>query len=100
MKVMWRVCLLLIVALSTAVLARAELNPADTTRVHMQDCLDLRIDPGVAADGGASGLSLRGLAATLGIGLLSMLFLLPVALVCDWLMRRDRAADAARTAWE
>ena len=97
---MWRVCLLFIVTLSTAVLASERANPFDAAEARDAYCLDAPVEERemlAAAQGG--GISLAGLAATLGIGLLSLLCLIPVALLAEWLMGREKVADDSSAAW-
>ena len=97
---MWRICLLLVVTLSTAVLAVATPNPADAAEARDVYCLDAPVAEGdMPAAGPGGGITLRGLVATLGIGLMSLLCLVPVALLSEWIMGRERSADDSRAAW-
>ena len=47
-----------------------------------------------------AGLSVQGLAAMLGIGVLTMMFFVPAALLSEFLMRRGGRADSAEASWE
>jgi hypothetical protein len=98
---MWRICLLFIVTLSTAVLASERANPLDAAEARDAYCLDAPVEERErpAAVEGGGGISLSGLAATLGIGLLSLLCLIPVALLAEWLMGREKTADDSSAAW-
>lgn len=97
---MWRVSLLVLVMLSTVVLAAAGPNPVDAAEAREAYCLDAPVaEEEIPAAGSGGGLSVSGLLATLGIGLLSFLCLVPVALLAEWLMGRNRSATDSQTAW-
>ncbi len=92
---MWRVLFLLGGLAFAVILAEAAGSPQQVVNaalVQVQDCLELNRTQGatyLALDSGnREGLTLRGLMATLGIGLLSILFFVPAALVAEYLIRR------------
>ena len=93
---MWR-SLIVIGGLVMAVfLAQADGNSqrvVNAALVQVQDCLELnqagssaRVLPGSNDTG--EGLTLRSLFVTLGIGLLSILFFVPAALITEYVTRR------------
>lgn len=96
---MWRIVILVPVLLVAGVFARADVNTSATASaalVQIQDCLDLKLDQQASMPAitdhrgqGANGLSLRGLASTLGIGLLTIICFVPAALLAEMLTRRD-----------
>ena len=92
---MWRVLFLVGGLAFAGILAEAAGSPQQVVNaalVQVQDCLELNRTQGAAYlaldSGNREGLTLRGLAATLGIGLLSILFFVPAALVAEYLIRR------------
>jgi hypothetical protein len=83
-------------------MVRAEVEPghnANAELVQVQDCLDLRASHTISSPtvGAEPGLSFRGLGATLGIGLMTLMFFVPAALLSEALMRRGDAADCSDT---
>lgn len=97
---MWRLLLVLTITLFTAMAGGGDLSPVDEPAYAEVQCADLpELHRGGAVDAGASGLSLRGLFATLGIGLLSLMFLVPMALFADWLMGRNKTGEESPTVW-
>ena len=99
---MLRMIFLVALVFTSSLLLRAEINPAQTTSgalVQAQDCLDMPAPQVTAApsDVNAEGLSFRGLGATLGIGLMTVMFFVPAALVAELLMRRGEGRGRAGT---
>lgn len=91
----------LMVMASTAV--KAEIDPAQVTYMalaQIQDCLDLGVSRAMTlpAVGAGSGLSFRGLGATLGVGVMTLLFFVPAALLSELLMRRDDTPGSSEAA--
>ena len=92
---MWRTLIVITGLAAAVVLAQADgssQQAVNAALVQVQDCLELnKLSSGAGLDGSddsAKGLTLRGLAATLGIGLLSILFFVPAALVSEYVIRR------------
>lgn len=92
---MWRIVILLILMVSATLVLRAENGSSQAVNaalVQVQDCLEIsgtRLVPALAGDGGdRAGLTLGSLLATLAIGCLSILFLVPAALVAEYFFRR------------
>ncbi|RLQ23865.1 hypothetical protein DWB85_01555 [Seongchinamella sediminis] len=88
--------MLLALVVVASVLVRADGDPARPTNaelVQIEDCLDLRIAQAPARQSAApdGGISLRGLAAMLGIGALTIMFFVPAALLSELLMRRGKS---------
>ncbi|MEP4147441.1 MAG: hypothetical protein ABJL54_09490 [Halioglobus sp.] len=91
----------LMVMASTAV--KAEIDPSQVTYMalaQIQDCLDLGVSRVMTlpAMDARSGLSFRGLGATLGIGVMTLLFFVPAALLSELLMRRGETRGSSETA--
>ncbi|KAA1194373.1 hypothetical protein F0M18_02785 [Pseudohalioglobus sediminis] len=91
---MARLGLAMLISLLASVFAGGALAAADMSPTKAHYCLDTapvhsEDTPSSASPGG---VSLRGLLATAGIGLLSLLFLLPIAWLCEQLMQRGRPA--------
>lgn len=95
---MWRALFVLGLLLAVAAVSGADINPSSQVNgalVQIQDCFDVQLGNAARVSGmyptdtaGGSGLSLRALAATLGIGLLSILFFVPAALLSEFFIRR------------
>jgi hypothetical protein len=91
---MWRMLILVPVLAVAGVLARADggqATPVSAALVQIQDCLDLPManPAGFGLEKSeAAGLSLRAIASTLGIGLLSILLFVPAALLSEFFIRR------------
>ena len=91
----------LMILVSTA--AQANIDPAQVTYMalaQIQDCLDLRVSQAMKMPGMGSGtgLSFRGLGATLGVGVMTLLFFVPAALLSEMLMRRGESRGSSETA--
>ena len=91
---MWRVALLFGLMVAVTLVLRAENGAPQAVNaalVQMQDCLELggtRLAPMLPEEGGdRPGITLRSLFVTLGIGILSVLFCVPAALVAEYLSR-------------
>ena len=107
---MYRFILLLSLIVVIAVWVKAEGEPVRSVNaalVQVDDCLDLRIPrepvsltPVGGQGAAAGGLSVRGIGATLGIGLLTIMFFVPAALLSELLMRRGGRSGASDEAWE
>ena len=102
---MLRSILLLAVVVVASVLVRAEGDPSRPTNaalVQIEDCLDMRVTsaPNLQAASPDKGLSVQGLGAMLGIGVLTMMFFVPAALLSELLMRRNSRPDSAEATWE
>ena len=100
---MFRVFILLSLIVIVSTVVKAEVDPGQVSSMalaQIQHCLDLRVT-GVASMPVARneiGLSFRGLGATLGIGLMTLLFFVPAALFSEFLMRRGEQSDQTETA--
>ncbi len=86
----------LMVLISAA--ANAEMDPTQVTHMalaQLQDCIDRPVAQviGLPEAGAGNGLSFRGLGATLGIGVMTLLFFVPAALLSELLMRRAKSDD-------
>ncbi|TDG14890.1 hypothetical protein E2F43_01205 [Seongchinamella unica] len=77
-------------------------RPASAALIQAGDCLDQRVTqtPAIQSPGSGSGLSVRGLAAMLGIGVLTIMFFLPAALLSELLMRRGKNPEHSEVTWE
>lgn len=67
--------------------------PAQVALVQLQDCLELNAAHRAAPQG--EGLSLMALGRALGIGILSMVFFVPAALLTEYLSDRRQERGAA-----
>lgn len=92
---MWRTAIVILSLALAGVLAQADGRPqqaASAALVQVQEGLEEKQAASEMHPAGygnsAEGLTLRGLVATLGIGLLSILFFVPVALVAEYFIRR------------
>lgn len=95
---MWRVLVALGMLIAVAAVSGADINPSSQVNgalVQIQDCFDVQLGSAAKVSGmyhtdtaGGPGLSLKTLAATLGIGLLSILFFVPAALLSEFFIRR------------
>ncbi|MEH6585497.1 MAG: hypothetical protein V7720_03010 [Halioglobus sp.] len=99
---MLRTIILLSLVVVGSVMVKAEVDPGRTVNaalVQIQDCLDMRVTRSVSipAPVSGSGLSVRGLGATLGIGLMTIMFFVPAALLSELLMNRGEARDSSGT---
>ncbi len=91
---MWRVAILACLMFTATLVLRAESGSpqvVNTALVQVQHCLELggaKLAPILPGEGGESpGLTWRSLFATLAIGILSILFCVPAALVAEYLSR-------------
>lgn len=93
---MWRSVLVIFALTLAGILAQADGRPqraVSAALVQVQDCFEEKqaLSSVQAQEGGTSGegLTLRGLFATLAIGLLSILFCVPAALIAEFVQRRS-----------
>lgn len=99
---MLRTIILISLVVVGSVMVKAEVDPGRTANaalMQLQDCLDMRVTRSVSlpAVGSESGLSVRGLGATLGIGLMTIMFFVPAALLSELLMSRGESRDSSGT---
>ncbi len=101
---MWRIAAVMLVLVFCGILVQADSGPqqvVNSALIQVQDCLELnqsvRAGHSPVNDTLDSGLTFGALFATLGIGLLSILFFVPAALVAECIIRRgdDNYTNAA-----
>ncbi|QFU75094.1 hypothetical protein EY643_05215 [Halioglobus maricola] len=83
---MWRYLSVFVLLLAAVVFLQSQAGqvaPGHVALVQLQDCLELNLTHQMAGQG--EGLSLSGIARALGIGILSILFFVPAALLAELL---------------
>ncbi|MEP5567610.1 MAG: hypothetical protein ABJN62_07240 [Halioglobus sp.] len=96
---MIRNAILIVMMLMLSTAANAEIDTARVTYMalaQIQNCLDLRVSQAITMPpmGSGTGLSFRGLGAMLGVGMMTLLFFVPAALLSEMLMRRGENRDS------